>query len=139
MLSLDSFLSARQELTGSPLRIRWGMPSAHPMQSGGPSGVTGANTIPSTGMVLCSSPTDIADPFKPFRKSLVPSLGSTTQHQAFPVRMCPVSSPQKSQLSRLRSSGLKIFSISTSIAAFSPWPRGPSGRFHSSDSKTPAR
>lgn len=105
VLSLESFLSARCASTDWPLRIKWRQPSAQPMQSGRPSDVTGTYTTPSTGIVFCSSPTHTADPFKPFKKSLVPSLGSTTQHQACPVRRCPVSSPHKSQLSKLRSSG----------------------------------
>ena len=115
------------------------MPSAQAIKSGVPLGVTGAYTTPSTGWLLWSSPTDTAEPSSPLRKSLVPSFGSTTQHQASPVKTCPVSSPHQSQGRIFRSSARRKTSISTSMSALSPKPLRPPGRTHSAASNAPAR
>ncbi|MDT4860314.1 hypothetical protein FQZ97_948680 [compost metagenome] len=80
----------------------------------------------------------MAEPFRPFRKSLVPSLGSITQHHECPVRTCPVSSPQKSQGNSCSNALRSCCSISTSTGALSPKPRGPSARRHSADNSLPA-
>ena len=50
------------------------MPSAQAIRSGVPLGVTGAYTTPNTGRLSWSNPTEIAEPLRPLRKSLVPSL-----------------------------------------------------------------
>ncbi|EEB57163.1 hypothetical protein PSPTOT1_5424 [Pseudomonas syringae pv. tomato T1] len=69
------------------------------------------------------SPTEIADTLSPFRKSEVPSFGSTTQHLSFLVSTCPVSSPHQSQRNskELIAQEDLNFGIDLGLIATAPW------------------